>query len=57
MQDTIHMGWRGWVAADTKIKPFFARGYQEPTYHINDNYLSKKWQNLIPTDKNLKNFK
>ena len=51
------MGWRGWVAADTKIKPFFARGYQEPTYHINDNYLSKKWQNLIPTDKNLKNFK
>ncbi|MGC8258073.1 D-alanyl-lipoteichoic acid biosynthesis protein DltD [Leuconostoc mesenteroides subsp. jonggajibkimchii] len=57
MQDTIHMGWRGWVAADTKIKPFFVRGYQEPTYHINDNYLSKKWQNLIPTDKNLKNFK
>ncbi|MGO0155300.1 D-alanyl-lipoteichoic acid biosynthesis protein DltD [Leuconostoc mesenteroides] len=57
MQDTIHMGWRGWIAADTEIKPFFARGYQEPTYHINDNYLSEKWQNLVPIDKNLKNFK
>lgn len=57
MQDTIHMGWRGWLATDQALKPFFEQGYQAPKYKINNNYLSKKWQNLMPTTNNLANFK
>ncbi|WP_367300695.1 D-alanyl-lipoteichoic acid biosynthesis protein DltD [Leuconostoc carnosum] len=57
MQDTIHMGWNGWVAADRHIKPFLTDGYQPTNYHINDRYLTREWQNLIPTDDNLSEFK
>ena len=57
MQDTIHLGWNGWVAADQKINPFLTKGYQPVNYHINNNYLSTRWQNLSPTPENLKSFK
>lgn len=57
MQDTIHMGWQGWVAADKRIKPFLQNGYQPTDYHINNNYLSRDWQNLMPTTENLNQFK
>ena len=57
MQDTIHLGWNGWVTADEKIKPFMAKGYKPTNYHINNNYLSKDWQNLMPTPENLQQFK
>ncbi|ADG41225.1 dltD protein [Leuconostoc kimchii IMSNU 11154] len=57
MQDTIHLGWNGWVAADQHIKPFLTQGYQPTNYHINNNYLSEDWQNLMPTTDNLAQFK
>lgn len=57
MQDTIHLGWNGWVAADEKINPFLTNGYHAPKYHINNNYLSTRWQNLMPTEENLQEFK
>ena len=57
MQDTIHLGWNGWVTADEYIKSFLEGGYKPTNYHINNNYLSKEWQNLMPTAQNLQQFK
>lgn len=46
MQDTIHLGWRGWLAADTYISPFMASEFEAPHYKMNDMFYSKGWQNL-----------
>lgn len=46
MQDTIHLGWRGWLAADTYISPFMASKFEAPHYKMNDMFYSKGWQNL-----------
>ncbi|MGJ7438803.1 D-alanyl-lipoteichoic acid biosynthesis protein DltD [Streptococcus equinus] len=43
MQDTIHMGWNGWIAMDKAVKPFLDKGNTRPTYQINNRFLSKKW--------------
>lgn len=44
MSDTIHLGWRGWLAVDQKIKPFLAKQTPAPSYQINPYFLTKKWQ-------------
>ena len=46
MQDTIHLGWRGWLALDQQVKPFMAQTYQVPKYHLHAYFYSQKWQNL-----------
>lgn len=43
MQDTIHMGWNGWVAMDKAVKPFLDKENTRPTYQINNRFLSQKW--------------
>ena len=43
MQDTIHMGWNGWVAMDKAVNPFLNKKQSKPNYQINDQFLSKKW--------------
>lgn len=50
MQDTIHLGWQGWLAADQKIAPFLKGNKQEAqNYQMNNAYfLSKKWQQQNP---------
>lgn len=53
MQDTIHLGWRGWLAMDKRVKPFLATKKGSTNYHINNNFYSKDWQQLAPTDQNL----
>ena len=45
MQDTIHMGWNGWLAMDKVVNPFLSQKQTTPTYHINDQFLSQKWAN------------
>lgn len=52
MQDTIHLGWKGWLAADEKIAPFLAdRKSQIQNYKINNQYfLSKEWQEMNPAE-------
>lgn len=50
MQDTIHLGWKGWLAADKKIAPFL-KDHQSRAedYRINNQYfLSKEWQEINP---------
>lgn len=43
MQDTIHMGWNGWLAMDKYVNPFLTKQQAAPTYTINDQFLSKVW--------------
>ena len=45
MEDTIHMGWNGWVAMDKAVNPFLTEKQSKPNYQINKQFLSKKWAN------------
>ena len=45
MQDTIHMGWRGWVAFDKAVDPFVSNPTPAPSYNLNDRFYSKDWAN------------
>ncbi|HAT55193.1 MAG TPA: D-alanyl-lipoteichoic acid biosynthesis protein DltD [Lactobacillus sp.] len=57
MEDTIHLGWNGWVAVDKGVRPFMAAKHQKVNYHINTRYYSTDWQQLDPTAQNLATFK
>ena len=57
MQDTIHIGWRGWLALDQYLNPFLSSGTTKIDYTINNRFLSKDWQNLKPSAQNLSDFK
>lgn len=49
MEDTIHLGWRGWLEADQSIEKFLRNTEAGPVaYHIDSYYLSKEWQNKMP---------
>ncbi|MDT2827316.1 D-alanyl-lipoteichoic acid biosynthesis protein DltD [Enterococcus viikkiensis] len=52
MQDTIHLGWNGWLAADKKIAPFLKdRKPIKENYVMNNTYfLSHEWQQTNPLD-------
>ncbi|MGC4431111.1 D-alanyl-lipoteichoic acid biosynthesis protein DltD, partial [Streptococcus suis] len=41
MQDTIHMGWNGWLAFDKAVAPFLEEKQATPHYHLNNTFLSK----------------
>ncbi|MFT8695511.1 MAG: D-alanyl-lipoteichoic acid biosynthesis protein DltD [Oenococcus sicerae] len=56
MQDTIHLGWRGWLAFDKKVNPFLSHPTKAAKYRINNRFLSHEWQQLKPTERNLKQF-
>lgn len=51
MQDTIHLGWKGWLTADKEIAPFLKTPKsQGKKYKLNNPYfLSKEWQEMNPT--------
>ncbi|MEY8661821.1 D-alanyl-lipoteichoic acid biosynthesis protein DltD [Ligilactobacillus faecis] len=46
MQDTIHLGWRGWLKMDQAVGPFLSTDQKTPTYKINDYFYTKEWQKL-----------
>jgi D-alanine transfer protein len=50
MQDTIHIGWRSWVATDKIIAPFLANPDvpKPPAYQTNTYYLSEEWADFSP---------
>ena len=52
MQDTIHMGWNGWLAFDKVVNPFVSNPQPAPNYQLNDQFFSKDWQTYKgnPTD-------
>ena len=43
MKDTIHMGWRGWIAFDKAVDPFVSNPQPAPTYNLNNRFYSKGW--------------
>lgn len=51
MADTIHLGWRGWLAVDEKVQPFIQnQSKAKPSYQLNDTFYSKDWQQQSPDD-------
>ena len=54
MQDTIHMGWLGWLAFDKAVNPFISNPKPAPNYQINNRFFSKEWANY---DGDAKGFK
>lgn len=44
MEDTIHLGWKGWVAVDSYVNPFLTQKQVKPKYHLNNYYYSEDWQ-------------
>lgn len=45
MEDTIHLGWRGWLAMDQYVAPFLKDRKAEPVnYKIDDYYFTRDWQ-------------
>jgi len=56
MTDTIHLGWRGWLAVDQKVNPFLSKKTKTKlNYQLNDEFYSTRWQQLNPND--LSSFK
>ena len=43
MQDTIHMGWLGWLAFDKVVDPFVSNPQPAPSYQMNDRFFSQEW--------------
>lgn len=48
MEDTIHLGWQGWLAADQKIAPFLAEKQAPVHYKLDNAFYSKEWQQKEP---------
>ena len=44
MQDTIHLGWRGWLKMDQAVDPFLSNDQPAPEYHIDNYFYNKNWQ-------------
>ena len=44
MQDTIHLGWRGWLKMDQAVDPFLSNDQPAPEYHIDNTFYNKSWQ-------------
>lgn len=51
MQDTIHLGWNGWIAVDKAVKPFMSMPNGRYNYAISDYFYSKHWQNRTKVKK------
>lgn len=45
MQDTIHLGWNGWIAVDKAVKPFMQKSYSNTNYRIDNYFFTRNWQN------------
>lgn len=50
MQDTIHLGWRGWLKMDQAVAPFLTKAQPKPKYQIDNYFYSKSWQQLDGKD-------
>lgn len=43
MQDTIHLGWRGWLAVDQAVEPFLTKPQQPEQYRLNNRFYGDAW--------------
>lgn len=44
MEDTIHLGWNGWIAVDNAVKEFAETPNSRYNYKMSNYYYSKNWQ-------------
>jgi D-alanine transfer protein len=44
MEDTIHLGWRGWVDVNKTVRPFITHKQAKPHYRISNYYFTRSWQ-------------
>ncbi|MCH4171830.1 MAG: D-alanyl-lipoteichoic acid biosynthesis protein DltD [Lactobacillus sp.] len=45
MQDTIHLGWRGWLDMDQSVRPFLKHTTVKSIhYKMDDHFYTKSWQ-------------
>ncbi|WP_027825084.1 D-alanyl-lipoteichoic acid biosynthesis protein DltD [Lactobacillus psittaci] len=51
MQDTIHLGWNGWIAVDKYVKPFMQTKDVPIDYHIDNYFFTRYWQNKTKVKK------
>ncbi|MGX7048751.1 D-alanyl-lipoteichoic acid biosynthesis protein DltD [Pseudolactococcus piscium] len=51
MQDTIHLGWNGWLAFDHHVDKFLTTKQKTPTYKLNDYFFSPEWANATEVNK------
>lgn len=51
MEDTIHIGWRGWLAMDKVVNPFLTQKQKPIHYHMSNYYYSRGWRNAQPWNK------
>lgn len=45
MEDTIHLGWNGWLAVDKHVRPFMKQPNMSTDYSLNNYYFSDAWCN------------
>ncbi|MCM0582981.1 D-alanyl-lipoteichoic acid biosynthesis protein DltD [Weissella diestrammenae] len=43
MQDTIHLGWNGWLAFDQRVNHFLTTHQATPNYHLNNHFFTQQW--------------
>lgn len=55
MEDTIHMGWNGWLAFDKAVNPFVTKAEKAPTYHLMIASSVKTGPNIKGHQTNLNN--
>ena len=55
MEDTIHMGWNGWLAFDKAVNPFVTKAEKAPTYHLMIASSAKTGPNIKGHQTNLNN--
>lgn len=48
MEDTIHLGWLGWLKMDEAVKPFLTQPQAQPHYHLKSYFYTKNWQQALP---------
>ena len=48
MQDTIHLGWRGWLRVDHKMHQFVQQPLTTPHYHLDNYFYSQNWRDRNP---------
>ncbi|WP_071131854.1 D-alanyl-lipoteichoic acid biosynthesis protein DltD [Enterococcus timonensis] len=48
MEDTIHLGWRGWLQVDSAVQQFMNDKNPVLNYQLDDYFYQESWQNLAP---------
>lgn len=43
MQDTIHLGWNGWLAFDKAVNAFLTTKQPTPNYYLNEHFFTREW--------------